>query len=225
MGTSTRSVDMVVNGTSIVGDLTEPAHPIGVVLFAHGSGSSRNSPRNRYVAGVLQDGRLATFLVDLLSEEEGIADQQGARNRFDVELLAGRLVKAMEFLRSDAALAELPVSLFGASTGAAAALVAAARHPRWVSSIVSRGGRALLAGNALEQVRCPTLFIVGGADLATLEENEGAMTQMRCETTLVVIPAAGHLFAEPGALEEVARVACDWFEKYAIQDEASRAAD
>jgi len=181
------------------------------VVFAHGSGSSRHSPRNRYVAGVLQQAGLATLLIDLLTAAEEQVDLQTAHLRFDIDLLAARLAGAADWLAAQPATADLGLGLFGASTGAAAALVAAAQRPGAVRAIVSRGGRPDLAGAALPQVQAPTLLIVGGADVPVIGMNESAAAQMRAPHRLVIVPGATHLFEEPGTLEAVARLARDWF--------------
>jgi dienelactone hydrolase len=185
-----------------------------VVLFAHGSGSSRRSPRNRAVARVLRSAGLATLLLDLLTSAEEAEDEFTGRLRFDVGLLARRLVGAVDWLGRTQGTAGLPIGCFGASTGAAAALAAAAERPEAVAAVVSRGGRPDLAGAALARVRAPTLLIVGGADQAVLALNRKALAQLACaEKQLIVVPGAGHLFEEPGALEEVARLAADWFSR------------
>ncbi|HSV15910.1 MAG TPA: dienelactone hydrolase family protein [Tepidisphaeraceae bacterium] len=194
------------------GDLVVPDHASGVVLFAHGSGSSRFSRRNRYVAGDLQELGLATLLMDLLTADEERIDQVTAHLRFDIHLLADRLVAATDWVRAQPEMSNLPVGYFGASTGAGAALVAAAR-PEMVAAVVSRGGRPDLAGDALPAVRAPTLLIVGGRDVQVIALNRTAMQQMRCEKQLTIVPGATHLFEEPGALEEVARLAGDWFQQ------------
>ena len=184
----------------------------GLVVFAHGSGSSRFSPRNRFVAGVLEEAGLATLLVDLLTTAEERVDLRTREHRFDVELLAGRVEEAVRWAGSDERTRGLPVGLFGASTGAAAALVAAAREPDVVRAVVSRGGRPDLAGPALAEVRAPTLLIVGGDDELVLELNRQAAQAMAgAEADLVVVPGATHLFEERGALERVAELARDWF--------------
>lgn len=182
----------------------------GVVLFAHGSGSSRLSPRNRFVARELQGRGLGTVLMDLLTPDEERSDEWTAALRFDIPLLAGRLEAALDWLRGEIS---VPVGLFGASTGAAAALVAAARRPELVRAVVSRGGRPDLAGESLPKVKAPTLLIVGGADEEVLALNEAAAARLLCEWKLEVVPRATHLFEEPGALGEAARLAADWFEE------------
>jgi putative phosphoribosyl transferase len=192
------------------GTLLLPAQARAVVAFAHGSGSGRFSPRNRQVAARLQQENLGTLLFDLLTEAE--ADDR--RNVFDIPLLAQRLGEAIDFLRGHAATRALPIGLFGASTGAAAALVAAAQQPEEVSAVVSRGGRPDLAGDALPRVRAPTLLIVGGADTEVLMLNRAAARQMRCEQELAVVPHATHLFEEPGTLEQVQELAAKWFGRH-----------
>jgi pimeloyl-ACP methyl ester carboxylesterase len=200
--------------------------PIGLVVFAHGSGSSRLSPRNRYVADVLDQHRLATLLIDLLTPDEEIVDDRTARLRFDIDLLARRLVAIGDWTSGVAELRALPIGLFGASTGGGAALVAAAERPDAFHAVVSRGGRPDLAGAALGSVRAPTLLIVGGADEPVIELNEEAMRQMRNEVQLEIVPRATHLFEEPGALERVAALAADWFERHlSARDERRPAGD
>jgi dienelactone hydrolase len=206
-----RTVVVPVAGVTLAGTLGLPSAPIGVVLFAHGSGSGRHSPRNRYVAQVLRDGGLATLLVDLLTTGEEEIDLRTRELRFDIGLLAERLVGAVDWLASQVETAALSVGLFGASTGGGAALVAAARRPERVKAVVSRGGRPDLAGDALPRVRAPTLLIVGGRDEVVIELNEQAMARMRTEVRLVILPGATHLFEESGALEAVAVLARDWF--------------
>ena len=196
------------------GELALPDSPVGLVLFAHGSGSSRHSPRNRYVARALQEGRLGTLLMDLLTPAEDQIDSRTAELRFNVELLSERVIAAVDWAVSHPALQGLNVGLFGASTGAAAALVAAAARPTEVSAMVSRGGRPDLAGAALPQVRAATLLIVGGSDPTVLELNREALRQLRGEKELRIVPGATHLFEEPGALEEVSRVAQEWFQRH-----------
>ncbi len=195
------------------GDLVIPAEAAGIVVFAHGSGSSRYSPRNRYVAGALQQGGLATLLLDLLTEAEEEVDGRTSRLRFDTELLAGRLQEAADWVRCGPATRDLPLGFFGASTGAAAALIAAAEIPDAVGAVVSRGGRPDLAGAGLRRVACPTLLIVGGEDSPVIDLNRKALAQMRCAKGLSIVPGATHLFEEPGALEEVSRLALNWFSR------------
>ena len=199
---------------TLEGNLNLPEGAGGIVLFAHGSGSSRHSPRNRYVAQLLNDAKLATLLADLLTPDEEAIDMRTAHLRFDIGLLAGRLVAITDWLTEDPRTRELPVGYFGASTGAAAALVAAAERAEVVRAIVSRGGRPDLAGAALARVRAPTLLIVGGNDFQVIELNRAALAQLRVEKQLVIIPGATHLFEEPGALDAVARLARDWLERY-----------
>jgi putative phosphoribosyl transferase len=202
-----RNVTVEGDGLSLPGEfaIREPA--IGVVVFAHGSGSSRRSPRNVRVAERLQAEGLATLLFDLLTDDEA-----GDRRRvFDIGLLARRLEGAVDWLRGEPRTDRLPIAFFGASTGAAAALVASAHLGSDVATVVSRGGRPDLAGDALEAVTAPTLLIVGGADLQVLELNRQAQVQLRCETRLEIVPGATHLFEEPGALERVAELAAAWF--------------
>ena len=189
------------------GFLRLPANAAGLVIFAHGAGSSRLSPRNNYVADTFMSRDLATLLFDLLSETEA----RDRANVFDIELLAGRVVEALDWVSAQAELKSLPAGIFGASTGAAAALVAAANAPLAVSAVVSRGGRPDLAGAALGKVRCPTLLIVGGADLTVLDLNRSALRALTCEKQLTVIPGATHLFDEPGTLEQAADAAASWF--------------
>ena len=198
-------------GVRLAGDLHVPAEAQGVVLFAHGSGSSRISPRNRYVARVLREAGLATLLLDLLTEEEEAVDLRTGALRLDIDLLAERLVGAMEWLKQSAATAQLRVGMFGASTGGGAALAAAAERPALVDAVVSRGGRPDLAGAALSRVRAPTLLIVGGLDTTVLALNREALAQLPAEKELAVVPGASHLFEEPGTLEQVAGLARDWF--------------
>ncbi len=211
---ATSEVGIPADGALLRGDLTVPDGAIGVVAFAHGSGSSRHSPRNRRVAAALNDGRLATLLLDLLEPAEEETDRSGGRIRFDMPLLAGRLIAALDWLRQEPASKDLRVGCFGASTGAAAALLAAARRHDQVAAVVSRGGRPDLAGNALRSVRAPTLLIVGGDDPAVIDLNEGARAELRCEVVLEIVPGAGHLFEEPGSLERVELLARTWFVRW-----------
>ena len=202
------------------GNLTLPEGARGIVLFAHGSGSSRFSPRNCYVAQQLNREKLTTLLVDLLSPEEEAVDLRTARLRFNIGLLAERLVGVTDWLVRQPDTRPLRIGYFGASTGAAAALVAAAERPQIVRAIVSRGGRPDLAGPAFARVEAPTLLIVGGDDMPVIELNRAALAQLRCEKRLVIVPGATHLFEEPGALDEVARLAREWFQQYLTQGEA-----
>jgi putative phosphoribosyl transferase len=194
-------------GHRLEGELVVPPHPVGIVLFAHGSGSSRLSPRNQQVAQALQQAGLATLLFDLLEEREA----SDRRNVFDVELLAGRLLAAVDWVRQQPGLKQLPLGFFGASTGAAAALIAAARSSQPVSAVVSRGGRPDLAEPWLDQVEAPTLLIVGGEDDQVIQMNRSALARLASPARLEIVPGATHLFEEPGALEEVARLAVEWF--------------
>jgi putative phosphoribosyl transferase len=205
-----RQVALPAAGVTLEGTIGVPADARGVVLFAHGSGSSRFSPRNRYVAQVLRDAGLATLLIDLLSPDEEEVDLATRRLRFDIGLLADRLVDSLDWLDRGPATRSLRVGLFGASTGGGAALVAAARRPDLVGAVVSRGGRPDLAGDALPHVRAPTLLIVGGDDTVVIELNRQALRQMRAEARLEIVPGASHLFEERGALEQVAALARDW---------------
>lgn len=209
-----RAVTIPADRVALEGDLRMPPRARGVVLFAHGSGSSRHSPRNRYVAQVLVEAGLATLLMDLLTHSEELVDVKTRALRFDIDLLARRLVAATDWLTSQSETRDLPIGYFGASTGAAAALVAAAERPSMVRAIVSRGGRPDLAGPALARVRAPTLLIVGGNDLPVIRMNEEAMRQLIVETQLVIVPGATHLFEEAGALERVADLARDWFVRH-----------
>ncbi len=199
---------------TLSGDLVAPPDARGIVLFAHGSGSSRLSPRNRHVAAVLRQGGLATVLMDLLTGDEEAVDARTAHLRFDIGFLAGRLGAATEWLRKKAETRTLPLGYFGASTGAAAALVAAAQRPDAVRAIVSRGGRPDLAGPALARVQAPTLLIVGGDDHLVIQMNRTALAQLTAEAKLEIVPGATHLFEEPGTLDEVARLARAWFERW-----------
>jgi putative phosphoribosyl transferase len=201
-----RSADLELEGT-----LTVPEAAKGVVLFAHGSGSSRHSPRNRFVAESLQGGGLGTLLVDLLTAHEEKVDSVTRHLRFDIDLLAERLVGAIDWLENHASTRSLSVGLFGASTGGGAALVAAAERPQRAGAVVSRGGRPDLAGIALPRVTAPTLLIVGERDEPVIELNREAMSMMRAPVKLEIVPGATHLFEEPGTLEIVARLAKDWF--------------
>lgn len=194
------------------GNLTVPENATGLVLFAHGSGSSRHSPRNRFVAGVLQQGRLGTLLFDLLSAKEEQIDRFTRHLRFDIGLLARRLDAATTWVRAQPELAAFPAGYFGSSTGAAAALIAAADRPGDVAAVVSRGGRPDLAGPALPRVTQPTLLIVGSRDVPVIGMNEEALAQMRQEESRIeIVPGASHLFEEPGTLEQAAGLARDWF--------------
>jgi dienelactone hydrolase len=193
------------------GNLTIPENAVALVLFAHGSGSSRHSPRNQFVARTLNRPGLGTLLFDLLTPEEEALDIYTRKHRFNIGLLAERLVHATNWARQQDQTRDLRIGYFGSSTGGAAGVVAAAELPQHVDAVVSRGGRPDLAGDALPKVQAPTLLIVGGNDDIVIELNEMARDQMRCEVKLEIIPGATHLFEEPGALEEVAKLAGDWF--------------
>jgi putative phosphoribosyl transferase len=207
---SAETFQLGVKDTWLQADLVIPPHPVGLVIFAHGSGSSRLSRRNIAVARLLQASRFATLLFDLLTPIE----DQVFNNRFDIELLTDRLLTAIEWAHSQPHLRELPITLFGASTGAAAAIQAAARSGKEISAVVSRGGRPDLAVNELENLKTPTLLIVGGRDEDVADLNRDALSKMHCEGTLVTIPGATHLFEEAGALEQVAQHAAEWFLKH-----------
>ena len=211
-----RLVRVPAGPVTLEGNLTLPEQSRGIVLFAHGSGSSRHSPRNRYVARLLNEANLATLLIDLLTLHEEVIDARTAQLRFDIDLLAERLVDATDWLTQFPDTKDLRIGYFGASTGAAAALAAAALRPDPVGAIVSRGGRPDLAGAALIRVRAPTLLIVGENDKQVIQLNRAALAQLRCEKQLVIVPGATHLFEEPGALDVVARLARDWFERHLI---------
>jgi putative phosphoribosyl transferase len=206
-----QSVTVAVDGVRLAGDLSVPAGARGLVLFAHGSGSGRFSPRNRAVAEVLVEAGLATLLMDLLTGEEEAEDRRTARLRFDVRLLGDRVIGTIDWLASEPELAALPIGCFGASTGAAGALIAAAERPERVAAVVSRGGRPDLAADALPRVSAPVLLIVGGRDTEVIRLNRLAKERLAGESELVIVPGAGHLFEEPGALEQVAGLARDWF--------------
>jgi dienelactone hydrolase len=209
----TLQVTIPAGRVRLEGELVLPAGAAGIVAFAHGSGSSRHSPRNRYVASVLHDRAVATLLFDLLTREEDVDYER----RFDIALLTQRLTQAADWLREEPATKTLKLGFFGASTGAAAALQAAAALGEPVKAVVSRGGRPDLAGAlALRTVRAPTLLIVGGHDYGVIELNEAAYAQLTCVKELKIIPGATHLFEEPGTLEAAASAAADWFQRYCI---------
>jgi pimeloyl-ACP methyl ester carboxylesterase len=203
-----------VGAARLDGDLVVPAHPIGLVLFAHGSGSSRHSPRNRQVAGVLQRHGLATLLSDLLTVAEEQVDAYTTQYRFDIRLLALRLGAIVDWVATKEDLACLPLGLFGASTGAGAALITAAEHPDAVAAVVSRGGRPDLAGQWLRRVRVPTRLIVGSRDEPVIAMNREAMAQMPGLVDLQIVPGATHLFEEPGTLDRVAVLAAEWYVRH-----------
>lgn len=209
-----RARDVQIRSGTVVlqGDLSIPAGASGVVLFAHGSGSSRHSPRNQFVARTIREAGVGTLLFDLLTKEEEAVDARTRHLRFDIGLLAERLIDTTYWIKGD--LSHLNVGFFGSSTGGGAALVAAAELGENVGAVVSRGGRPDLAGKALLQVKCPTLLIVGGLDYPVIEMNQTALAQLHCEKELILVPGATHLFEEPGTLNEVARLAAEWFRKY-----------
>jgi len=210
-----REVAIDVDDVTLDGTLVVPRDANGVVLFAHGSGSSRHSPRNRYVAQVLHTQGTATLLFDLLTRHEESMDQYTGELRFDIPFLAKRLVAATRWIANDASTRDLKVGYFGASTGAGAALVAAAELPKVISAVVSRGGRPDLAGSALGLVRAPTLLIVGAEDTPVIAMNREALSHLKCpDKKLAIIPGATHLFEEPGTLEEVANLAAEWFSRH-----------
>jgi putative phosphoribosyl transferase len=207
----TRQVHIPVGDASLVGDLSRPGSSEGLVLFVHGSGSSRLSSRNRLVAARLNQHGLATLLFDLLTGEEEQIDMVSAQLRFDIGLLTDRVDGAIRFVESDPELGALGVGLFGASTGAAAAIAASLRHKATVKAVVSRGGRPDLAGDALSSLAAPTLLIVGSLDDVVIDLNQKAFEAMSCEKRLEIVEGASHLFEEPGKLETVASLAADWF--------------
>lgn len=210
-----REVAIDVDDVTLDGTLVVPRDANGVVLFAHGSGSSRHSPRNRYVAQILHTQGTATLLFDLLTRHEESMDQYTGELRFDIPFLAKRLVAATRWIANDASTRDLKVGYFGASTGAGAALVAAAELPKVISAVVSRGGRPDLAGSALGLVRAPTLLIVGAEDTPVIAMNREALSHLKCpDKKLTIIPGATHLFEEPGTLEEVANLAAEWFSRH-----------
>jgi pimeloyl-ACP methyl ester carboxylesterase len=199
---------------TLAGFLEIPRHACGIVVFAHGSGSSRLSRRNNAVAAFLREAGLGTLLFDLLTADEERVDQYTREHRFDIPLLSRRLAGAVRWLAGDADAGKLPIGLFGSSTGAAAALIAASELPERVAAVVSRGGRADLAGDALSRVRAPTLLIVGGRDTEVLRLNRAAQEEMRCRSEVTVVPGATHLFEEPGTLDKVAALTRDWFVRH-----------
>jgi dienelactone hydrolase len=212
--TTLRAVQIPDGSALLNADLRLPANPFGLVVFAHGSGSSRRSVRNRQVAEDLDDAGLATLLLDLLTPEEESIDQFTREFRFDIPRLARRVVAGHDWAIRQPDLRALPVGFFGASTGAAAAIIAAAERPRHAAAVVSRGGRPDLAGEALARLQAPTLLIVGGDDEPVIELNEQAQRQMRSATRLEIVPGATHLFEEPGTLEQVSRLAIAWFREH-----------
>jgi len=207
-------VRVSVDGTAVEANLSVPEEAEGVVLFAHGTGSSRHSPRNNFVGRELRQGGLATLLIDLLTPQEKEVDRRTRRIRFDIDRLASRVTGAVDWLHEQPKTGELHVGVFGSSTGAAGALIAAFRRPDVVEAVVSRGGRVDMAEAVLDQVEAPSLFIVGGNDTQVLDLNRQALAQLETEKKLEVIAGAGHLFEEPGALDQVARLACEWFQRH-----------
>jgi putative phosphoribosyl transferase len=219
-GSSSKTYTVPVEeGITLEGNLNIPENPRGVVLFVHGSGSSRFSPRNQFVARQLESAGLATFLIDLLTAREEEEDRYTGHLRFDIPLLSRRVVAATDWLLSQPTTRNLKIGYFGASTGAAAALVAAAERPLAVGAVVSRGGRPDLAGSALSAVRAPTLLIVGSKDTQVIELNRMAFSLLRTEKRMEIIPGATHLFEEPGTLEKVAELAREWFTRYLSAEE------
>lgn len=206
-----RSIQILLGRADLVGDLAVPEYATGLVMFAHGSGSSRLSPRNRYVADILNGCGLATLLVDLLTIQEERIDLQTREFRFNIDLLAERLMGLTDWQSAHPDLSRLSLAYFGASTGSAAALIAAAARPQYVRAVVSRGGRPDLAASSLPRVQSPTLLIVGGDDVSVIEFNRQAFEVLQCDKKFDIVPGATHLFEEPGALEAVARLAADWY--------------
>lgn len=213
---SGRLVHVAVDSATVEGNLGIPEGAEGIVLFAHGTGSSRHSPRNNFVADELRDGGLATLLIDLLTSEEKKIDRRTRRIRFDIDRLAERVVGAIDWLLEQPETQDLNIGVFGSSTGAAAALIAASERPEATGAVVSRGGRVDMAEPVLHEVEAPALFIVGGNDVQVLDLNRQALAQLETEKELEVIPGAGHLFEEPGALDEVARLAREWFQRHLV---------
>src|SRR6184192_1242935 len=207
-------VQISAGAATLDGTLTIPDETTALILFVHGSGSSRHSPRNQFVARTLNKAGLATLLFDLLTPEEESVDLYTREHRFDIGLLAERLVHATKWARAQKQTRDLSIGYFGSSTGGGAALVAAAELPNEVGAVVSRGGRPDLAGEALPKVKAPTLLIVGGEDHVVIDLNEQARSQMKCECKIEIVSGATHLFEEPGALEQVAKLASDWFVKH-----------
>lgn len=210
----TKEISITTDDIELQGLLTIPEGAKAIVLFAHGSGSGRFSPRNQYVAKVLAEGKIATLLMDLLTPEEEAIDEITRQLRFDIPLLANRLVAVTDWVTTESRTENLKVGYFGASTGAAAALIAAAEKKDEVYAVVSRGGRPDLAGNALSEVAAATLLIVGGSDFGVIELNENAYAHLQCKKKLEIVPHATHLFEEPGTLEQVAQLALNWFKSF-----------
>ncbi len=219
-----RDVSVRVDSVTLAGVVAIPDKAQGIVLFAHGSGSGRHSPRNQFVASLLQERGLATLLLDLLTPEEEAVDLRTREHRFNIPLLADRLVGATDWLLDHPDAGNLRVGYFGSSTGAAAALIAAAERPRVASAVVARGGRIDLAVEALPRVMAPTLLIVGSKDHAVITLNQQSMTLLQARRKLEIVPGAGHLFEEPGALDKVARLAREWFMRHLISTEIERPA-
>lgn len=209
-----KEIEITVDKVVLKGNLSIPKNAKAIILFAHGSGSSRFSPRNQYVAQVLRKAGLATLLMDLLTKEEELIDEQTGELRFNIEFLADRLIGAAKWLKKNSKTKNLAVGYFGSSTGAGAALIAAAKYPADIKTIVSRGGRPDLAMPYLKKVKASVLLIVGGNDTPVIGMNEEAMKQLSVEKKLEIVPGATHLFEEPGKLEEVAQLAADWFTKH-----------
>lgn len=213
-GVQERRVQILLGQADLVGDVAIPEHAKGFVMFAHGSGSSRLSPRNRHVADILNGSGLATLLIDLLTVQEARVDRQTMEFRFNIGLLAERLMGLTDWQRVHPDLSHLPLAYFGASTGSAAALIAAAGRPQHVRAVVSRGGRPDLAASSLPHVQAPTLLIVGGEDATVIELNQQAFGILQCEKKVVIVPGATHLFEEAGALEQVEHLAAEWYRRH-----------
>lgn len=213
--TLARNVSIAAGDATLEGDLALPDDARGLVVFVHGSGSGRFSPRNRHVARILNRAGFATLLADLLTPEEELIDERSSALRFDIPMLAERTTYMIDWVKARADLAALPLGLFGASTGAAAAIIAAAARPQAIRAVVSRGGRIDLAGDALDACRAPLLAIVGSRDIPVIHLHQQAMQRLRCEHRYVEVPGATHLFEEPGTLDAVADLAAKWFERYA----------
>jgi dienelactone hydrolase len=221
-GAARSRTEQIPSGQIILeGELSVPVGASGVVLFAHGSGSSRHSPRNQFVARTIREAGVGTLLFDLLTQEEEAVDITTRHLRFDIGLLAERLVDATNWIKSEPGTRHLRVGYFGSSTGGGAALVAAAELGEEIGAVVSRGGRPDLAGDALSKVKSPTLLIVGGLDYPVIRMNEGAYRQLDCEKELKIVPGATHLFEEAGTLEEVAHLAAEWFQRHLVADAAA----
>jgi putative phosphoribosyl transferase len=224
-GDASHEILLRAGNVDLHADVVVPGGARGLVIFAHGSGSSRHSPRNKHVAHVLQKHGFGTVLLDLLTPDEEDVDAHTGKLRFNIELLADRLIRTSEWFRQNQDTSLLPFGYFGASTGSAAALIAAAEEPENVSAMVSRGGRPDLAGPYLSKVRAPTLLIVGGRDTPVIRMNQDAMRRMSALTKLAIVPGATHLFEEPGALEKVAELATQWFDQYLQPHQRLQSAD